>query len=88
MRKNRFKCRRAALRARGLCTRCGAEKALPNRSVGILCETEMRLKRTVAPSRKKRAEKIGRLERNLEFCKAATAAIVDELMRVRSDPVR
>jgi hypothetical protein len=88
MRKNRFQCRRESLKNRGLCTRCGDEKALPGRSIGILCEAELRLKNRVAPSAKRKAEKIGRLERNLQFCVEAAKAITAQITAIRSESVR
>jgi hypothetical protein len=79
----RFRRRRQLLQARGLCTRCGQEKAIPGMSYGEMCATEMRTKKILRPAAVFRCEKIARLERNLAFCREAEKTIVEQLSRLR-----
>lgn len=80
--RDRFKIRRALLRNRGLCERCGCEKAISGRRYGILCASEKRLKKLVALPRRIICEKIARLERNKTFCIEALSAIEAELRKL------
>lgn len=82
--KKRFSKRRRLLAVRGLCQRCGTEKAMPGKTYGILCATEIRTKKIVAPKRIYVCEKIARLERNLAFCHEAENAISSELAKLRA----
>lgn len=82
--KNRFKRIREQRKARGFCERCGHEKARPGGRICILCETEIRTKKIVAPSRRIRCEKIGRLERNLAIVREADRTISAKLAALRA----
>lgn len=82
--KTRFKRRRELLRKRGLCVRCGQEKARPGRSIGEKCEQEIKVKRLVAPARRVVCEKIARLERNLVFAQEAERAILGKLAELKT----
>ncbi len=82
--KNRFKKRRALLRSRGLCERCGAEPALAGCHIGKLCAAEMRVKKIVSPSRIIRCEKIARLERNLAIFEEAAKTCRDKIGQLKA----
>lgn len=73
--KNRFKKRRAVLRARGLCTRCGVNPAAAGHSKCKKCALEIGIKKMVAPARRLVCEKIGRLERNRALIVEALGAV-------------
>jgi|GEM_PF-4519124 len=80
--KTRFRCRRAQLKQRGLCVRCGREKARAGHTICILCASEKRTKKLVAPARVYVCEKRARLERNRAFCVEALRAIESELSKL------
>jgi len=79
--KNRFKKRRAFLRSRGLCVRCGTEKAAPGHVKCKKCASEIGAKKLVAPSRRLECKRIGRLEEKKALFAEAIRVIDSELVR-------
>ncbi len=85
---SRFHRIREQRRARGLCVRCGDEKAMPGRSIGILCAREIRAKKIVAPRRIYVCEKVGVLEGKRALYVEAIRAIEGKMTALRGEPVR
>lgn len=82
--KNRFKRRRELFRARGLCERCGRERARPGHVTCKKCVAEIGVKKMVRPALRLKCERIGRVERNLALFREAVRAAELELDRLRA----
>jgi hypothetical protein len=82
--KNRFKRRRAGLRARGLCERCGEEPAIKGCHIGKMCASVLKVKKVVGKETVYRCEKIARLERNKALMQAGLVAVDEKLARLKA----
>ena len=85
---SRFRRRRALLRQRGLCVRCGRHPAAPGHVKCKKCALEIVAKKIVAPGLRLWCEKIGRLERDRAILAEAQKLLESELERMRAPAVR